>query len=163
MNMFLLDEALDQCAADHSDQHIVKMVLESAQICSSGAYLQNVIFDGQYRPGHIHHPCCVWAGESPENLMFVCRLGISIGMEYRWRFDRHHQSMRVLCLCASRLPRSLPSPELYPVCIPLEHRRESYASRLPLGRAVKEYRAYYRSAKERFVTWKYSPIPSWWA
>jgi len=161
MNIFFLDTDLEKLAAAHCDQHLVKMVLETAQIASTAATALGVEFEGRYSAGHKHHPCCVWAGESLQNLLHTCRVGIALSAEYSWRYGRTHASSRVILSCVSQIPKSLPWPDLYPVAIKTELRRESYAPRLPLAQAVEEYRAYYMADKARFATWRCSP-PAWW-
>ena len=58
MNIFVLDYNLEKCAQYHCDRHVVKMILESAQILST-ALRMNGIVKG-YRLTHINHPFTVW-------------------------------------------------------------------------------------------------------
>ncbi len=40
MNIFYLDEQLEHCVQAHFDCHVVKMILESAQMLSTVCHLQ---------------------------------------------------------------------------------------------------------------------------
>mgnify|MGYP003664126467 CR=1 FL=1 len=40
MNIFVLDEKVEKCAEYHCDKHVIKMILESAQMMSAVVRLQ---------------------------------------------------------------------------------------------------------------------------
>jgi hypothetical protein len=61
MNIFLLDSNIKKCAQYHCDKHVVKMILESAQILSTVLRLNGV--DQGYKTTHANHPCTLWAGK----------------------------------------------------------------------------------------------------
>ena len=62
MNIFVLDTDLEKCAEYHCDKHVVKMILEYAQMLSSVVRLQG--HDVGYKLTHKNHPCTIWARES---------------------------------------------------------------------------------------------------
>ena len=60
MNIFVLDQNIEKCAKYHCDKHVIKMILESAQMLSSVVRIQG--FDIGYKLTHKNHPCSIWAG-----------------------------------------------------------------------------------------------------
>ena len=65
MNIFVLHEQPDVAAQILCDKHVVKMILESAQMLCTVAH--NHGYDAPYRRTHPKHPCTLWAGKSQEN------------------------------------------------------------------------------------------------
>jgi len=43
MNIFILDEDLEQCAKAHVDKHCVKMILESAQMLCTAHWINKYL------------------------------------------------------------------------------------------------------------------------
>ena len=50
MNIFFLDWNVDKCAKDHCDKHVVKMILETAQLLCSVHYMTDQVTDQVARP-----------------------------------------------------------------------------------------------------------------
>lgn len=153
MNIFVLDEDPKIAAQYHCDKHVVKMLLETAQLLSGALPYQS----GIYRPTHLKHPCSIWTRESHENFQWLANLGISLGNEYSARFGKTHKSMAVIekCLELEAHTHILPSKGLSPFaqCMPDQYK-------VP-GNTVQAYRNYYLGGKAGFATWKNSK-PSWW-
>ena len=58
MNIFVLSECPIEAAQMQCDKHVVKMIVETAQmLCTVGT--------GPYKRTHASHPCTVWAGRGP--------------------------------------------------------------------------------------------------
>jgi hypothetical protein len=130
------------------DKHVVKMVLETAQILST-------IAGGPYKPTHQNHPCVLWAKENRTNFNWLCRHGIELCREYSHRYQRRHKSQDVIEQIAwGTDPEDLPvgiSPFIQ--CMP-----EQYRGKDP----VVAYRKYYHS-KSNFAVWnKGRTAPYWW-
>ena len=45
MNIFFLDWDIDKCAKDHCDKHVVKMILETAQLLCSTHHMTDQVTD----------------------------------------------------------------------------------------------------------------------
>lgn len=63
MNIFYLDENPNLCAQYHCDRHVIKMILESAQLLCTAL---NVVAGQQvtpYKSTHVNHPCSIWVRE----------------------------------------------------------------------------------------------------
>lgn len=60
MNIFVLSLDPFEAASMQCDKHVVKMVLETAQILSTVKTLLNEE-GAPYKPTHVNHPCVTWA------------------------------------------------------------------------------------------------------
>lgn len=152
MNIFVLDENIRKCAQYHCDQHVSKMILESAQLlCTT---LNKKGFTTPYRSTHMKHPCVVWLEESYDNFLWLEALAGELNREYRWRYrrDRDHASMKVI---QEIQPLNYESSGLTAFAQAMPDRYK-----IP-GDAVAAYRAFYRGEKLRFATWTRRKVPEW--
>lgn len=80
MNIFILSDSIQESAAYHCDQHIHKMILESAQILSTAIHLSNLDIPhyALYKPTHPKHPCTKWAAMSTNNMLWLCKLAVEL-------------------------------------------------------------------------------------
>jgi hypothetical protein len=85
MNIFYLDTNIQLCSEYHCDKHVVKMILEYAQILCT--VLHESGESAPYRPTHKNHPCVLWAGESIENWKWLRDLANALNTEYKFRFQ----------------------------------------------------------------------------
>jgi hypothetical protein len=145
MNIFFLDENLTQSAKYHVDRHVVKQILEGAQIACS-AYPQGT---APYRATHINHPDCQWARESLSNFKYVISYARALASEYTFRYGKVHKTVGVLDWLENNLPdipdKGWTEPprcfgELKSVI------RESDS-------VVADYREYYRLGKSHLFSW----------
>jgi len=152
MNIFVLDKNIQKCAQYHADQHVVKMILEYAQMLCTVLYENGI--DAPYKPTHRNHPCTIWAGESLSNWKWLRELALALNGEYKYRYDKitDHKSAIVA--------KSLPEPGIVDIgltefaqAMPEEYRVE--------GDAVQAYRNYYIGDKSRFAKWTKCEIPGW--
>lgn len=95
MNIFVTNPVPIECAAEHCDVHLRKMIVETAQILSTAHYLNDSVVDA-YKPTHIHHPCVKWASASYVNYHWLAALFESLCYEYQYRFDKIHATARFL-------------------------------------------------------------------
>lgn len=153
MNIFVLDRDPIQAAQWHCDAHVVKMVLETAQLLSTAHHLTGST--APYHATHVNHPCAVWARASIINYIWLCDLGLELCREYTSRYGRTHACEPVLLELADDTP-DLPCRGLTPFAqaMPREHRGSD---------AVEAYRRYYQTKRGgRLGTWKRNQ-PSWWS
>ncbi|MCF7833295.1 MAG: pyrimidine dimer DNA glycosylase/endonuclease V [Candidatus Marinimicrobia bacterium] len=152
MNIFILDLNIEKCAQYHCDQHVVKMILESAQIACTA--LNEKGFETPYRSTHVKHPCVLWAGESYDNLEWLKKLANALNEEYRFRFETSadHKSLAVIKAVDDMRFESKGLTE-FPQAMP-----EKY--RVP-GDPVKAYRQFYVGEKLGFARWTRRKPPSW--
>jgi hypothetical protein len=77
MNIFVLDPDPAIAASYHCDQHLHKMILESAQILSTVLSNQRNI-QGLYKPTHSNHPCTKWAARTVANALWIIELATEL-------------------------------------------------------------------------------------
>lgn len=152
MNIFRLDNDPLLAASYHCDKHVVKMILETAQLLSTA----HGGGEGMCKPTHVNHPCAVWARKTAGNYDWLWRLGGALLVEYYRRYGKLHSYHRIMYGSLAALPGSLldspwsqtPAPQ----CMPDQYKHAD---------AVTAYRAYYLGEKMRFARWAHSTTPSW--
>ena len=81
MNIFHLHKVPKVCAEYHCDKHVVKMILETAQMLST-AYQKHCGEDTNlYKHAYPKHPMTIWKGESVETFNYETLLGKEIGRQ----------------------------------------------------------------------------------
>lgn len=150
MNVFVLDRNPRMAAKYQCDRHVVKMTLETAQICST-------ILGGPYKPTHRNHPCVIWAGQNLKHLQWLFLHGDALGIEYTHRYHKKHKSTEVLESLMYTIDWNGHYVEDlmeigFVQCMP-----EQYKDPDP----VKAYRAYYQAEKAYFAKWKNNEVPYW--
>jgi len=170
MNLFLLAKNLKRCAKYHCDKHVVKMILEYAQILSTAYWLlhpdaERLHQQGKiYRKTHVNHPVCVWAREHPNNYMLIAKLGVYLTKEYTYRYGRIHKTTPKLLFFKRNLP-------LFPECDkPLVQPWNTTQPPQCFGKdndhlkrknVIQGYRNYYNHCKRHIFAWKKRPTPQW--
>lgn len=148
MNIFVLDYDPATCARFHCDKHVVKMILESAQLLSTACSIRG-IWDSSfmYKPTHTRHPCTLWAGASDSNFAWLRSLGLSLCVEYTRRYRRRHKTQSVI----ERMPQfEFAIPDCFALAMPERYKTSD---------AVESYREYYRGDKADIATYHYSETP----
>lgn len=144
MNIFVLSTCPIEAATMQCDKHVVKMVLETAQmLCTVG--------HGSYKRTHQNHPCTIWAGRSIENFEWLIAHGLALCEEYTYRYSRRHKTQDVIE--AIRPPADFPELGLtsFALAMPDEFKNVD---------PVLSYRAYYHS--KTFCRWTKRNPPFWW-
>ena len=158
MNLFILDEDPVACARAHCDKHVVKMILETAQLlCTAHHALGTHPDDIPYRKTHEGHPCAVWVRESEANYRYTVDHGAALCAEYTRRYERRHKSQDVIEYADRKLPWTIDQDserDPFVQCVPDEYK-------VP-GDPVAAYRAYYIGEKSEIAQWNYCEPPAWW-
>jgi hypothetical protein len=154
MNIFFLDEDPTMSAQYHVDKHVVKMILETAQLLCGVHHATAP--DNTYVPyklSHKNHPCSIWARTSLSNYLYLCELGLELCKEYTYRYGKRHKSQDVIEWCLINKP-NVPDVEFTEpaMAMPDEYK---------VGDVVQSYRNYYMGAKSGFATWKNRQKPFW--
>jgi len=151
MNIFVVHEKPDVAAQMLCDKHVVKMILETAQMLCTIASDRG--YATPYRATHAKHPCTLWAGKTKANWDWLMAHGIAMCQEYTKRYGKTHKTQAVIEWC-SRLEIDFPQEGLLPFAqaMPSQYKNEC---------AVTAYRAYYHGEKAKFATWK-TEVPTWW-
>jgi hypothetical protein len=179
MNIFYLDDNPATAAHYHCDKHVVKMILESAQLLSTA----HRVLDGEmgqqlsknnrkikiwtlpdwredvlYKTAHYNHPCAIWVRKSIENYKWLYNLLTALCAEYRTRYGKVHATETKLLEDLSYPPDNIPkvpfteppqAMDLYPQC------------KVP-GNVVQAYRNYYKEIKSEIAEWRYTEKPYWY-
>jgi hypothetical protein len=161
MNIFFLDFDTKKCAEYHCDKHVVKMVLETAQLlCGVHHTIEQVpnkyrtsTEQVPYKLSHKNHPCAIWTRESLSNYLYLCDLGLELCKEYTYRYGKRHKSQDVIEWCLINKPQikdiGFTTP---PKAMPDEYK---------VIDVIESYRNYYVGAKKDFAKWKNRDIPEW--
>jgi len=177
MNIFYLDHDVQKCAEMHNDKHVVKMILEYAQLLSTAhRYLDGtesvglsktgrkqtryVLPDGResnlYFATHINHPSSVWVRQSQANYVWLYELFGWLCNEYAYRYGKHHATIRL----DSELmipPKNIPIGEFTEPTPAMPNE-----VKIP-GNSIASYRNYYINNKAHLANWKKRPIPEWFS
>lgn len=156
MNIFVLDTDPIKASVYHNDKHVVKMILEYAQLlCGVHHMTEQVTEEVPYKLSHKNHPCSIWARECLENYIWLCDLGMAVAREYTHRYNKTHKSQAVIEWCYDNLPDL---PELgditpFALAMPDECKTDD---------PVESYRKYYMMYKQTIANWKMRDIPNWY-
>ena len=96
MNIFLLDYDQDEAVKRLCDRHVVKMVLETAQILCTAQQLSGNTSKLLYRATHKNHPCVQWCLRSSQHYEWLYKYFLSILDEYSYRYCRVHACSRLV-------------------------------------------------------------------
>ena len=93
MNIFYLDKNPYKAAQYQYNKHVVKMILESAQMLCTAHHCYG---DAEqkanvpYKQAHLNHPSTVWARQSRRTYMWLYYHMIGLGNEYEKRYNKQH-------------------------------------------------------------------------
>ena len=151
MNIFILDENIKKCARYHCDRHVVKMVLESAQMLSAALRLHG--WDNGYQITHPNHPCTLWTRASLSNWKWLRKLAKELNSEYKYRFNKteNHRSWDLI--------QTLPLPPIKD--IGLTRFAQAMPKQYKTINPVLAYRNYYLGEKFRIFQWTKRNTPFW--
>jgi len=177
MNIFYLDRDPKTCAEYHCDKHVVKMIIEYAQLMSTA----HRILDGQeytdltangrkikrwrlpdereqrlMKASHINHPSNVWARANHLNYKWLYEMWVHLLDEYTYRYVKVHACARLKDDLA-KLPEKIsvglcetePTPAMPDDC------------KIP-NNVLASYHKYYNEKKTRFARWTKRSTPNWY-
>ena len=158
MNIFYLDKNPKVAAQMMCDKHVVKMILESAQMLSTA----HRVLDGDYRAdrggfykmAHKNHPSTIWVRASSENYRWLWKHFDALLKEYTHRYGKHHATERlrnILYMPPLNIVHGVPLTDP-PQCMPELCKGED---------TVLAYQNYYIIEKSGFARWTKREIPTW--
>jgi len=164
MNIFYLDPLPRTCAQMHCDKHVVKMIVETAQMLSTAhRFLSPASYcedNNLYQVSFQHHPSTKWCMKTTGNYLWLARLFDELNTEYWFRFGSKHEPPRMhkassMSQALGRAPLRIPEGPFSapPQCMPDIYKGPD---------AVDAYQRYYLGAKARFAKWAHGPTPEWW-
>lgn len=160
MNIFWLDSDPQKCAQYHNNKHVVKMILELAQLLSTA----HRVLDGDeyadsqnlYKKTHMNHPCAIWVRENSANYIETVVLLSSLLEEYTYRYEKQHK-VESIFEALTEPPQNIKISETMskiPLAMPDECKSDNDA--------ILSYRTYYKTHKRNMANWKNREQPEWW-
>jgi hypothetical protein len=175
MNIFYLSNDVTNCARQHVDKHVVKMVLEYGQLMSTAhRVLDGVPYEGRtvnnrriqrwllpdereqiiWKASHVKHPSGIWLRSSSTHYRWLYSLWLELCSEYTFRYGKRHSAERMTAVF-SQLPKNIPN--LGWLCEPPKAMPDEYK----VEDTIQSYRNYYIRSKRSFAVWKNRPAPFW--
>jgi hypothetical protein len=176
MNIFYLDSNPKTCAEMHCDKHVVKMIIEYAQLMSTShrildgeEYIDKTsngrrikrwrMQDEKYENGlmkasHINHPSNIWVRASRQNYTWLLKMWLHLLAEYTHRYGKQHACEKYIDFLyvtpnnIPDLPFTNPTPAMPEEC---KITNNSLAS----------YHKYYVEKKVTFAKWTKRDRPKW--
>ena len=93
MNIFYLDKDPNKAARLQYNKHIVKMILESAQMLCTAHHETYPSDDIPYKKAHVNHPSTVWTRQSLQHYYWLYDHMMALGDEYTKRYGKTHLSI----------------------------------------------------------------------
>lgn len=175
MNIFFLHVDPSVNAAYYCDKHVVKIILEIAQLLWTawGSDVTDALPANvqRYRPTHKNHPMAIWVRKCACNYMYAALVGLALCAEYTRRYKKVHKCQPTLKWLLWHVPARWHLEEPYsatttlaekdnpvgvtpvPMCMPQEYRCASL---------ITAYRRYYCHDKATIATWKFTSVPDWY-
>ncbi len=177
MNIFYTDYDPEVAARNMVDRHVVKMILETAQLLSTA----HRVLDGEmivgkndkgrkttkwtlpdardtiiYASTHRNHPSAIWVRESAANYNWLYSHLLALGREYTYRYGRTHLTIDKLESVLKQTPNNIPQSKMMtkmPSCMD-----KQYIISLD---PIINYRNYYNYGKTDLLRWSNRPPPKW--
>lgn len=178
MNIFYLDNNPTTCARYHNDKHVVKMILEYAQLLSTahrvldGTMSSRLSKTGRkqtwyglsdnrehllYNATHINHPSAKWCRDSAANYQWLYQLFCATCDEYTFRYGKIHLTDQKMRHVLSHTPKAIAKK-------PFEQPWRAMPDEVKIGDdSLLSYRNYYINNKTHLASWKKRNKPEWYS
>ena len=174
MNIFHLDRDPVQSAQWMIDKHVVKMIVESAQLLSTAhrvldgkeyydknknghklkRWLHPTLEDKLYKASMVNHPSAIWCRESTANYQWLYTHFMELCKEYTYRYGKTHSTEKKLAKILKANPKNCTKTGL----TEFNQAMPDYCKRRD---PVDAYRIYYINEKRGFANWTNRVMP-WW-
>ena len=180
MNIFYLHSDPRICAEYHCDKHVVKMILEYAQLLSTAhRVLDGTMSVGLSKTGsgrrqtkwilpddresilysatHINHPSAQWARQSNSNYIWLTELLEELCCEYTYRYGKIHkvESSGLAMKLKYNVPKNILHGEF-------TDPTPAMPDDVKLSDSLSSYRNYYSINKAHLASWKKREMPYWY-
>ena len=183
MNIFILDKDPRIAAQMQCDRHVVKMIVESAQMLSTahrmldGVETRRKSKSGKtmskywelpdareaslYKAVHMGHPCTVWTMHSDNNYLWHYEHFIALCKEYTYRYGKVHATDTKLRKSLAKIPTNINEGFKY-MLSPFALAMNANPECIYEGDPVKSYKKYYQTKQDNFkMVWTKRKIPEW--
>ena len=148
MNIFYLHEDPVKAAKLQYNKHVVKMILESAQmLCTAHHhYADEREYDNSYVPykkAHYNHPSTIWCRQNSRQYYWLFHHMLALGDEYTKRYNKKHLSITKCFDALNNCPVGIPLGGEFnepPQCMPDKYKVE--------GDSLRAYWQYYIGDKK---------------
>ena len=143
MNLFYLDECPEKAAQYQCDVHVVKMILETAQMLST-AHIELDGIQVAYKATHKNHPSTVWVRSNTMCYRWAWQHLKALGEEYTRRYGKVHKTIAEHLDTLAQYPINMAYGEFTdpPQCMYDECKHED---------TVTAYRQYYNAKAEEWL------------
>lgn len=126
MNIFSTSDCPVQSAIEHNDRHLIKMILECAQLLSTAHFELDAKQVG-YKPTHKSHPSAIWARAVSGNYSWLYQHFVALCEEFTHRTGKVHKTSELLVLLAKK-PYNIPEGERleFVMCMPDEYKKKAF-------------------------------------
>lgn len=181
INIFYIDQDPVQAAQWMVDKHVVKMILESAQLLSTahrildGEQVDGIkvnvetgktrkakawqLYDSRdsvlYSATHVNHPSAIWARTSVENYNWLVDHFFALMSEYTYRYEKEHKCFGELSYMLQSPPQKLKHFDWTPMPSCMD---EQY---IISNDPIINYRNYYKLGKASLHKWTNREPPEW--
>lgn len=180
MNIFYLNKNPQLCAEQHVDKHVVKMILEYAQLLSTA----HRILDGKeyldktangrnikrwkldnsqletilFKASHVNHPSGIWCRKNSSNYMWLAELLEWTCAEYTHRYGKVHSVERsgLMQTLKNHFPNNI-SDGMFTEPTPAMPDECKVT-----GDSIQSYHNYYVMKKNGFAKWTKRDVPEWY-
>ena len=179
MNIFHLDKDPVVAAKMMCDKHVVKMIVEYAQLMSTahrvldgelyldktknGRNIKRWKLDGAaqerllYKASHVNHPSNIWVRENNNNYRWLYKHFRALCKEYTHRYGKVHMTESKLSGQLWFSPRNINQID----------KMTEFAQAMPdhckMRDAVEAYRKYYIKEKSYMAKWTNRAVPNWFS
>ena len=177
MNIFYVNSDPEVAARSMVDRHVVKMILETAQLLSTAhRVIDGEEYVGQSQSGrkakrwrlsgnvdaimyaatHINHPSAVWVRENSANYDWLYDHLLALGSEYTHRYGRTHLTIDKLKDILKDSPQNIKQSNVMtkmPSCMDKQY--------IVSVDPITNYRNYYNYGKTDLLRWSNRPPPQW--
>jgi hypothetical protein len=180
MNIFALSPVPEIAAKWHCDSHVIKMIVESAQMLSTAHRMLDGNMDRRlsksgkmrlryweldddredvlYKAVHTGHPCTVWTMESHSNYKWHYQLFKYLCKEYTLRYGKVHATETKLLDLLKDPPQNIKKSYMTPFALAMGASPECMDYNDPIG----SYQKFYQTKQDRFkMKWSKREIPHW--
>ena len=93
MNIFYLDSDPVKAAQAQYNKHVVKMILESAQMLCTAHHHYDNGHNVPYKKAHYNHPSTIWCRQNSRQYYWLFHHMLALGDEYTKRYNKKHLSI----------------------------------------------------------------------
>ena len=175
MNIFHVSYDPVIAAQSLVDKHVVKMILESAQLLSTAHRVmdgsKSVVVENNrkknvyslrdsrddviYKATHINHPSAIWVRQSVLNYQWLVDHFYALIDEYAFRYEKKHKCLGILSYTLSSPPLNVKEFEMTPFACAMDDIYKVSTD------PVENYRNYYRNGKKHLHSWTKRMPPEW--